>query len=308
MSAKQRDIDQQRRKKRPRPNHIPETETRELTVIKWVTRCLAIGALALAALRIWEGDSAGGAVAGAIAFGLALFQYFPLVSEVSGFGVLVKIEREVEAATRTLNELRSVAKVFAQTTMTGLAGNGRWGGQHRDVINAQAQSIDELLDKLDISESERADIKEPYLNSVAFDIHRVIISFLGEFFGEFNRSLAMIGLVHQEGDERQAEWDKRQNDARIHNHLHFGIGIDDRARLQTLHDEIANYLSQFTIPPIFLEKILSEAKKAEGLIADVYESGAQTDESMSYLGHYVNTATLFQEVFGPLIEESRRDK
>ncbi len=82
-------------------NHVKAGAPDSAPIMLWITRILAAIALAIAGYLLVNGDSAGGAVAGAIAFGLALFHYIPLVTEVSGFGVTAKLQREVQQVSFT---------------------------------------------------------------------------------------------------------------------------------------------------------------------------------------------------------------
>ena len=271
------------------------------------TRLLAFLMLCLAAYLLIRGDSAGGAVAGAIAFGLAVLQYVPFVSEISGFGVTAKLQREVRQAEQLLEEMRAFALAFAKSTFHNMAWMNRMGEPSLEAIQEQVNSLDKLLSGLKVPDHEREQAKKPFLMMVGFDIYLVLNNLVASLLRRYQNEVQQRIQAHTAGKSISAGdsiYESLLAEKRKYDLSAFKIRPDEFYRIERLPDELRTFLSQRGISQDEIQKVVSEATSAMEIFQRCIEAGNRTKEAQEYLEKYRTSDLLFKEVFN---DKSQKD-
>lgn len=266
------------------------------------TGLLAFLALVLSAILLWDGDSAGGAVAGAIAFGLALFQYVPLVTEVSGFGVTAKLQREVRQAEEILEQVRSFALSFAQSNFHQMAWMNRMGTPSDDTIRRQIAALDNLMEGLNIGIEEQNAAKQPFLMMVGFDM---LLALNALIRGLVRRKAEQIGKQisqHTDGKPIRSD-DEKYNGLRAKQRAFDTSAIDtvlpeDYDKIRDISGTVAATVAKFDLNSSEKARIFAEAERAANIFADCVKAGTKTKAAEDFIKQEKGSGEYYKKVFG----------
>ncbi|MGH1399395.1 MAG: hypothetical protein ACRBCT_09295 [Alphaproteobacteria bacterium] len=93
---------------------------------------------------------------------LAVLSRFDDVRELGLFGLKTKIEKAVDEAYATLDQVKEFAKIFAVSSLSNTARSGWWGGIPEDQTRELLKSTQDTLRKLGCSEQEIEEISQDF--------------------------------------------------------------------------------------------------------------------------------------------------
>lgn len=266
----------------------------------WTMRLLAFILLVIAGYLLLMGDSAGGAVAGAIAFGLALFHYVPLVTEVSGFGVTAKLEREVMQAEEILEQIRRFTSAYARSTFHQLAWMNRMGAPSERASRDLVSSLDGLMASIGVSVADQRQAKRPYLMMIGFDliltirglISRYSSGQIAEINGQIeayvkNKPAAMDDPVVKELHDRKARLALKEK----------APHPEDYDKIENLGSYLSGLVDELGISGDDKSKILNEIDKASRIFSECFESGNKSTEAEHFIATGGDGKDYYERIF-----------
>nr|MBI1231875.1 hypothetical protein [Cytophagales bacterium] len=93
---------------------------------------------------------------------LAILSRFDDVRELGLFGLKTKIEKAVDEAYATLDQVKEFAKIFAVSSLSNTARSGWWGGIPEDQTRELLKSTQDTLRKLGCDEQEIKEISKDF--------------------------------------------------------------------------------------------------------------------------------------------------
>ena len=106
---------------------------------------------------------------------LAVLSRFEDVSELGLFGLKAKIERALNDAYATLEQVKEFAKIFAVSSLSNMARSGWWGGIPEEQTREMLRSTQETLRKLGCSEEEITEISKDFHDCQLCDYRQTIL-------------------------------------------------------------------------------------------------------------------------------------
>lgn len=279
-----------------------ETATKLETSPKfiWTMRALAFILLVIAGYLLLKGDSAGGAVAGAIAFGLALFHYVPMVTEVSGFGLTAKLERKVMQAEEILEHIRSITSGYARSTYHQLAWMNRSGApsdqSSRDLVNL----MDRVMESIGVSTADRLEAKKPYLMMIGFDLLSAVLWLIRRY--SFTELHELENQITERTGGKPIDTDDVVTKGLIErrHRIEFRDKLphpEDYEKIENMSSYLSDIVERMGIVGEDKNKIQIEIDRASKLFSDCVEAGNKTVEAEHFISVGLGSEN-FERVFG----------